>query len=53
MPYSRNTLRDARRAQTSSEVGIMFESLKAKMKDLFSKGEKLKEEDVYKHEETE
>lgn len=31
----------------------MFESLKAKMKGLFSKGEKLKEEDVYKHEETE
>ncbi len=31
----------------------MFDSLKAKMKNLFSKGEKLKEEDVYKHEETE
>lgn len=31
----------------------MFESLKAKMKGLFSKGGKLKEEDVYKHEETE
>ena len=31
----------------------MFDSLKAKMKSLFSKGEKLKEEDVYKHEEIE
>ena len=31
----------------------MFESLKAKMKGLFSKGEKLKEENVYKREETE
>ena len=31
----------------------MFESLKAKMKGLFSKGEKLKEENVYKQEETE
>ncbi len=31
----------------------MFESLKAKMKGLFSKGGKLKEEDVYKHAETE
>lgn len=31
----------------------MFESLKAKMKGLFSKGGKLKEENVYKQEETE
>ena len=31
----------------------MFDSLKAKMKNLFSKGGKLKEEDVYKHEEVE
>ncbi len=31
----------------------MFDSLKAKMKNLFSKGEKLKEEEVYKQEEIE